>query len=901
MKRSESPGLRARIPRSFACAAIIYTCFAASAHAKLGENAPEVIKRFGTNYVKENLSIGERYKFRSQNVTVDVTVVDGVSVAETYFSDHPLTEQGEPPNDIVRTVLKTNVPEARWLEINAAPLGADYALQSSDGIYIATLKYISPQPEKAIWTMTVAKASLLGQLQPAAPPNPSFPNPGITPRASPGVLDRAIQEAKRKDYEAAVKQLTQAIEKNPTDAESLAERGYNYSLLGDFDKAVSDYRAALKIRPNDHETEVRLQSATAMLALRTVPLPTSTATPITSLLPSPTAPLAGRREAGGTASNLIRLIALLGSATLCGIALARAFRRKTLRWIGSAVLATVFFGFVCLIFIQAVSDQIKRKREETFNRALGAASTSPLPTITSSPQTPTTPTPVPIVAEAIQRAVLLIAGMSSSNQPVASGTGFFISGDGQFMTCWHVVAPANIDHLRLIRSDGSECNLEGVLGFSAKNDAILLKAAVSNADFLRLRPSGAEKPVIGTRILVFGNPGQLRGVWSEGAVSGFVFGGKNLSRDSLRFDAPVAPGSSGSPVVDINKGDVVGIASGAGWMLGNFAVPFYQAAELVDSAHTATPVPIAQFKTNLEKEKPAIKQQVYDKELAGDFLEASRLCEEYSSQYPGDVWGTWEHAQISFALGDYNAANFYTAWLQPAKDPGDDVLGAIQFETGDLLFWAPAQRESLKKIAGLLRSDYGVEICRVQMPKEAGLNVREKPDAKSGFLYQFDSDEHVFAKLDRVRNAGGREAVTWRKVLLLPSRDRVHGGEGWVNERYLVPLDLSENNVDALRKAAARGDALAEVNLGWLYHEGKGLPKDYNKAAELYRKAADQGNAVGQAYLASQYAEGKGVPKNYDKALELFHKAIDQGRSQRLQRFRMVPCNLSGSPAAECQ
>jgi len=29
--------------------------------------------------------------------------------------------------------------------------------------------------------------------------------------------------------------------------------------------------------------------------------------------------------------------------------------------------------------------------------------------------------------------------------------------------------------------------------------------------------------------------------------------------------------------------------------------------------------------------------------------------------------------------------------------------------------------------------------------------------------------------------------VTWPKVLLLPSHDRIHGGEGWVNERYLAP------------------------------------------------------------------------------------------------------------------
>lgn len=140
--------------------AILWLSLTVAAQGKLGETVPELVKRFGRDYAKETLTIGERYKFRSQNVTADVTIIDGASVAETYYSDHALNQSGEPPNDIVRAILKTNVPSARWLEIDAAPLGADYALRSSDNEYIATLKYSGSHPENMVWTMTVARARI---------------------------------------------------------------------------------------------------------------------------------------------------------------------------------------------------------------------------------------------------------------------------------------------------------------------------------------------------------------------------------------------------------------------------------------------------------------------------------------------------------------------------------------------------------------------------------------------------------------------------------------------------------------------------------------------------------------------------------------------------------------------
>jgi TPR repeat protein/S1-C subfamily serine protease len=161
-------------------------CFLMPAQAKVGETVPQLVKRFGKSYTIDSEASGKSYRFRSEKVSVDILVANGVSVVETYFSDHPLTASGEPPNDIVRAILRINAPKARWTEIDAAAFGADYALRTGDGEYIATLKYTGPQPENTIWTMTVGLAkSLPGAANGAASTNWSSSEPTPSPSLSP--------------------------------------------------------------------------------------------------------------------------------------------------------------------------------------------------------------------------------------------------------------------------------------------------------------------------------------------------------------------------------------------------------------------------------------------------------------------------------------------------------------------------------------------------------------------------------------------------------------------------------------------------------------------------------------------------------------------------------------------
>jgi TPR repeat protein len=51
-------------------------------------------------------------------------------------------------------------------------------------------------------------------------------------------------------------------------------------------------------------------------------------------------------------------------------------------------------------------------------------------------------------------------------------------------------------------------------------------------------------------------------------------------------------------------------------------------------------------------------------------------------------------------------------------------------------------------------------------------------------------------------------------------------------------------------KAAAQGNAWAQAQLGHLYANGRGVPKDDTAARGWYEKAAAKGNAWAQAQLA---------------------------------------------------
>ncbi len=78
---------------------------------------------------------------------------------------------------------------------------------------------------------------------------------------------------------------------------------------------------------------------------------------------------------------------------------------------------------------------------------------------------------------------------------------------------------------------------------------------------------------------------------------------------------------------------------------------------------------------------------------------------------------------------------------------------------------------------------------------------------------------------------------------------------------------------------AEKGDANSQHNLGVMYENGQGVPRDYAEAMKWYGKAAAQGKESSCNNIGAMYEEGLGVPQDYAEAVKWFRKAAEWGKA----------------------
>jgi len=84
---------------------------------------------------------------------------------------------------------------------------------------------------------------------------------------------------------------------------------------------------------------------------------------------------------------------------------------------------------------------------------------------------------------------------------------------------------------------------------------------------------------------------------------------------------------------------------------------------------------------------------------------------------------------------------------------------------------------------------------------------------------------------------------------------------------------------------AEQGNAFAQYNLGLLYDNGQGVPKDYGQARQWYEKAAVQGHAEAQVNLGILYDYGRGIPQDFKKAVYWYRLSAKQGNDLAQRRL----------------
>lgn len=183
------------------------------------------------------------------------------------------------------------------------------------------------------------------------------------------------------------------------------------------------------------------------------------------------------------------------------------------------------------------------------------------------------------------------------------GSGFAVAMPQRVVTNLHVVAGASKIQAFLV--DGETLEVTGVLGWDTVNDLAVLQIA----EGLPMLTLAKDPPNVGAPVVAIGNPLGFAATVSDGIVSAFR---AEEATTLMQISAPIAPGSSGGPVID-DHGQVVGVAVATirGGQNLNFAVPARYVAAVLQSKERmsiedfgkATRAPAKAEEKEKEKEK----------------------------------------------------------------------------------------------------------------------------------------------------------------------------------------------------------------------------------------------------------------------------------------------------------
>ncbi len=141
----------------------------------------------------------------------------------------------------------------------------------------------------------------------------------------------------------------------------------------------------------------------------------------------------------------------------------------------------------------------------------------------------------------------------------SGGTGFFVSGNGDMVTSYHVVDGAK--KIVVFLPDGTSLPAT-VVKASAATDLAVLRINRSTPQYLTLGAAGRSKP--GDRVFTFGFPVlDLLGAepkFTDGAISSLSGIGNEAA--FAQISVPIQPGNSGGPLVN-ERGEVVGVIAAA--------------------------------------------------------------------------------------------------------------------------------------------------------------------------------------------------------------------------------------------------------------------------------------------------------------------------------------------------
>ncbi len=174
-------------------------------------------------------------------------------------------------------------------------------------------------------------------------------------------------------------------------------------------------------------------------------------------------------------------------------------------------------------------------------------------------------------------------------------------------------------------------------------------------------------------------------------------------------------------------------------------------------------------------------------------------------------------------------------------------------------------------------------IDKALLLEETAEEADEEPEKKQGFFAR------LFGARDKKEAEGNittsASATAKKEKTIVAGDERTQEGQFYADPeeieagmQALESLDYSAA-YNMFRSLAVQGDALAQYQLGALYHQGLGATPDLAEASRWYGRAAERGDANAQYSLGNMYLMGEGVGQDDAKAAYWYEKAANQGHA----------------------
>jgi tetratricopeptide (TPR) repeat protein len=446
---------------------------------------------------------------------------------------------------------------------------------------------------------------------------------------------------------------------------------------------------------------------------------------------------------------------------------------------------------------------------------------------------------LPELVKRIKPSVVAIVTYDAKGDRLSRGSGFF-TGPDRVVTNRHVLEGAYRAEIHTVND--LTYNVKGVLAVDGEGDIALLQVDIppnvaSPLTILRTSPQEGES------IVVIGNPLGLEGSISNGIVSA-VRDIPSFGR-IIQITAPISPGSSGSPVVNM-RGEVVGVATlqlADGQSL-NFAVPSDRVTQLQAGASRT----LGELVLATRRSQRASAERFYMQGLgflSRDDCEKALPYFKKATDSDPDYADAW--AQTGFCNGvlgrhaEALKASRQAIRLKPDSPDSYLSLGSAFAYLGQFKESVDAYKQALRLDSNNPDTYYALGITygkmgrtedEVQSYKQA---IRLRPD----FVEAFEKLAQGYMRLNRFNDA----VTAYKQAALLKP-----------------------------------GDAVAYDNLGVAYLKLKQYAEAVEAFTQAIRLKPDFGRAyynLGLAYLAQN---------DRDSALEQYNilKTIDPDRADQL-------------------